>query len=510
MEEEMIMKKIFNIIATAVFCISSLTACHKDLDIVYDNALSASIMWKDPSDLEQSVPAIYQRIRSYFAGAECNVFYFGEIRVGDYMWGPSLESKVQDNFKIACRHNTMNGSNTIGWSGLYTAIDQANAVLAHSSTCGAPADRVKWANAQAYFARAFCYFYAARIWGEVPLNLLPVESTDQAECYPEQVSADKVYEQVEIDLAECEKLGDVLGNEKYFGTKDAFNMLKAEYALWMYSTRNGDKTKYLGMAETALNAIGISESKLLSNYSSIFDRNNKKNSEIIFALNNTASSAAGYQQYFCQPSNLIKAEARCNNGGPVPIMSTQWWSYSQEFVDKFKAQEALGDKRVSTNLGYGPYSALDGHEITWCNKLLGDMSKAPVILDNDLLYYRYALAVMFHAELKYYQGNYSEALKSLNMVAKRAYGKDNFYTDATSSKVLDAIVNEYYLEFPAEGVIWWALIRTGKIWDMAPNSEDPSTTFASLRAKNPNILLWPIVNGSMTKNHKIHQIEGWS
>ena len=500
------MKNILKSLCLLIVCTAAFSACHKDLDIPYDNALSVSNMWQDASDLEQSVPGIYKRLQAYFSDSECNVFYFGETRVGDYMWGPSLESKVQDNFKIACRHNTLTPSNTIGWSGLYSTIDQANAVIKHASECQASQDRIDWAMAQAYFARAYCYFHAARVWGEVPVNLLPVESTTQEECYPSQKSIDEVYKQVETDLELCEPLVNKLGNEKYFATKDAFNTLKADYALWMYSTRGGD-AKYLDMADNALKAIGI-DGKRLINYSDVFNRTKKKNDEIIFSLALSASSTGGYQIYFCQPTNLIASAYRNN---PVPISSTQWWSYSQNFVDILKASEAKGDTRVKTNLGYGPYSsASDHHEITWCNKLTGDMSKSPVVQDNDLIYYRYAYVVMMDAELKYYKKDYAGANKSLNLIAKRAYGKDNYYTSTAPSDVLNNLVNEYFLEFPAEGMIWWALIRTGKIWSMEPNSERPGQTFETMRAKNPNILLWPILQSSINKNSKLHQIEGWS
>lgn len=489
----------------------SLSSCHKDLDIVYGMTLNSTNMWKDPSDLEQSVPGIYLRLRNYFSANECNVFYLGEIRVGDSMWGPSLESKVADNFKIACRHSTLNGAQTIGWSGLYSAIDQANAVIKYADQCRASQSIVDWALAQAYFARAYSYFWAGRTWGYCPINLVPVESTTQPECYPEQHTPAEVYAQVESDIAECEKLAASLGSSKYLATKDALMMLKAEYALWMYTTQNGGSS-YLSMAESALDAIGISSAKLLSNYADVFSRTNKVNSEVIFALNNNATSKAGYQLYFCHPANLIAAAYQNKNGGPVPINSTQWWAYPQSFVDYLKASEKAGDTRVATNLGYGPYSsATDKHEITWCNKFLGDMSKAPVVLDNDLFYYRYGQAVMMYAELKYYQKDYAAANKALNIIAKRAYGVDSKYTSTSAADVYDALINEYKLEFPAEGVIWFALIRTGAIWSIAPNSEQPDVTFEALKAKNPNILLWPIANGSINKNPEhIHQVEGWS
>ena len=81
------MKKTIIYLFVAALGLTGLSACHSDLDIVYDNALSASIMWKDPSDLEQSVPGIYARVRGFLGANEANVFYFGEVRVGDYMWG---------------------------------------------------------------------------------------------------------------------------------------------------------------------------------------------------------------------------------------------------------------------------------------------------------------------------------------------------------------------------------------------------------------------------------------
>lgn len=503
------MKKTIKTLTYIVLCTGFLCSCHKDLNIKYSMTMNSSTMWKDPSDLVESVHGIYKRLRDYFSNNECNIFYLGEVRVGDSMWGASLESKVQDNFKIACRHNTLDGSSTIGWSGLYSAIDQANAVLKYADKCRASEEQVEWARAQAYFARAYSYFWAGRIWGYCPVNLVPIESNTQPECYPDQKTPAEVFEQVKSDIAACELLAKHLKDNKYFATEDALMMLKAEFGLWMYREKNAG-AEYLDLAQEAIKSIGISPERLLSDYGSVFSRTNKINPEIIFALNNTATSAAGYQVYFCHPANLIDSKARCDKGGPVPISSTQWWSYPQSFVDRLKASQAAGDTRVATNLGYGPYAAGDKHEISWCNKLLGDMSKAPVVLDNDLIYYRYAYAVMLDAEIKYYKGDYQAALSSLNLIAKRAYGTDK-YTDKSEAAVRKALIDEYTLEFPAEGMLWFALIRIGVIWDIAPNSEQPDITFAKLKEKNPNILLWPIANSSINKNPgKISQIKGWS
>lgn len=108
------MKKMIKTLTYIVLCTGFLCSCHKDLNIKYSMTMNSSTMWKDPSDLVESVHGIYKRLRDYFSNNECNIFYLGEVRVGDSMWGASLESKVQDNFKIACRHNTLDGSSTIG------------------------------------------------------------------------------------------------------------------------------------------------------------------------------------------------------------------------------------------------------------------------------------------------------------------------------------------------------------------------------------------------------------
>lgn len=283
-----------------------------------------------------------------------------------------------------------------------------------------------YAIGQAAFARAYCYFWAARLWGDVPLVTVPIESVSQPEAYPVRAPKANVYTQIGADIQTALDNAQYLGNDKYFATKDAVNMLKAEYALWMYSTQEGGDT-YLDMAEEALTSIGITSGRLLSKYGDVFSRNNKRNNEIIFALNNnqTEKILGGYYQYFYMPNTDVASQYQQK---PVPINATQWWSYSQNFVDILRASKKNnGDSRVDCNLGDGNYGAA-GQNLTWPNKFLGDMSGAITILDSDLLYYRYAQAVMMDAELKYYKKDYAGALKSLNIIAKRAYGKDNFYT----------------------------------------------------------------------------------
>lgn len=499
--------KIKKLLTYFTICAAAATAPSCDmfdglLDITQDGAISFSNMWQDANDVVTSTNGIYYRMRSCFVQDECNVFYWGEARVGEYMWGPGLDAKATDANKRAVLLSNMTGATgSCSWSALYTTIDQANQVIKYAPTVEMNEATREYCLGQAYFARAYCYFWAARLWGDVPMNLVPVEGTNQPETYPERTPKADVYAQIGIDIEEARKRSAQLGSDAYFATAAAVNILDAEYSLWMYAAQNGGNA-YLDRAGDAINALGVNRSKLSDNYADIFDRTKKKGKEVIFALRNDQGEklTGGYYLYFYHPTSAVDGKY-VNN--PVPVNKTQWWSYSQNFVDILQASEKdNNDRRVATNLGIGNYGAGDGRVLSWPNKFLGEMTGSLVTLDCDLLYYRHALAVMLDAELKYYRQDYAGALASLNIIADRAYGK-SVYTSATKDDVLQALCNEYFLEFPAEGVIWWALIRLGKIWDYNPDLKVK-------QASNPNILLWPLTNSAINRNNKLKQTEGWS
>lgn len=477
-------------------------ACTGDLDIVQDNKLTASNMWQDANDVETATKGIYYLMSKNFDNRYTSMFWWGELRVGSYMWGVSHNCDISVVDMTNVLNNSINSSTaSCRWNLLYKVIDQANAVLKYTPKIEMKESQSGYSLGQAYFARAYCYFWAARLWGDVPLVLNPIESPSQEDTYPSRTPLKDVLAQIYDDITQSEKYGDFLGDNKYYATIDAVEMLKAEYALWMYSTQGKDAS-YLNMAQSALNKIGISYDRLLEDYSSVFSRENKCNNEIIFALNNDYDdgNTGGYYSIFFQLIQEVASQYLCN---PVPI-SGQQADFSRNFQAILqKSKDDNNDSRIDCIYGHGPYGSA-GNEISWVNKFLPDMTpgSTSIINDCDLIYYRYAQALIFDAETKYYLKDYAGALKSLNMIAKRAYGKDNFYSDATQNGVLEALTHEYFIEFAAEGVIWWALIRLGNINQYNPTIEE-------LGRSNPNILYWPIAQTALNRNYNLKQTEGW-
>mgnify|MGYP003331485528 CR=1 FL=1 len=129
-------KTIFNLSVTVVACLLA-CACHKDLNIIQDSQLTASNMWKNSTQVEQSTQGIYARLRSNFVQNDINVLHWGELRVGEYMWGPSHLTHIYTALDVL--KNVMTSStSSCAWSGLYTTIDQANAVLKYAPNVEMP------------------------------------------------------------------------------------------------------------------------------------------------------------------------------------------------------------------------------------------------------------------------------------------------------------------------------------------------------------------------------------
>ena len=370
----------FAVVAVSVSAVS----CDM-LDITQDNKLSVSNMWKTAEQVEGSTYGIYSELRSNFVQSQINVFYWGELRVGEYMWGPSSLFNVWVGREVI--QNTMTANITsCGWSGLYSAIDQANAVLKYAPDTAIPMTDAKrnWAMGQAYFARAYAYFWAARLWGDVPLNLRPIESVDQPETYPVRAPKADVYARIGSDIESALALSDALGSDKYLATKTAVLMLKAEYCLWMYSAQKGGDA-YLDGAEDALEAIGISPSLLCDDYGQIFDRMadnakpSKNSKEVVFALYNdqTESKTGGYSWYFAFPEAYV---AKGYQGNPVPIYETQWLDYGEGFLAKLRdSRDNRGDTRVKYNLGEGDYGARRRSDLLSCGAGRDDGCRVEVL-----------------------------------------------------------------------------------------------------------------------------------
>ena len=465
-------------------------ACHDDLNVVQKSAISSSSMWQDEGDASSAMYGLYNQFRSTFSSG---LMYWGEYRTG--LWGDGLtgttsREQVYQN-QIPVNHSFAD------WGSLYTTINDANLILKHVTEIEFNNEEKKnTIIANAYFVRAFSYYWIARIWGDAPLLLVGFESDKQDDLFPTRKPVAEIFKQVEDDIESGLKLIPSNITDRNLASKASFNMLKADYSLWMYKVNNGGDTM-LSNAEAALTSIlNDSNYKLETNYEAIFS--NEQGEEIIFSWSYIQDEyTGGYPADYLVPSQYVSSSVIEN---PVKVGSHQQWTF---YTEEYKLFLSDNDDDQRTIVSFETYfDEPKNTSFQWINKYSGTWMNGTRIFDSDIIVYRYADALLLDAEVRLAKNDLKGAVKSLNKIAKRAYRIDDFYSDDVSPQImLENIIKERMKEFAAEGKLWWDFIRMGVVFDKAP--------YLIGRENEVNVLLWPVSQNSINRNPNIKQTPGY-
>lgn len=477
-------------------CVFTLSSCHDDLNIVQTSQLSAASMWTEEGDAVAAMYGTHQRFRAAF---NKGLVFWGEYRNG--LWGPGNHGGLSQTDRDQIYQSTMANTNAYAdWEGIYTTINMANLILKYTpGLTFANENKKNEVLANAYFIRAFSYYWIARIWGDAPLCLDGFESTAQ-DLFPTRTPAAQIFEQVGKDINQALALMPVSVSQRNIASPGAINMLKADYNLWMYKVRNGGATALAAAAE-AVNAVLTNTSmyKLENDYAAIFDTKTESGSEVIYGWKYTLDEYTdGYPIDYQFNSATVAAKYHFN---PVAVgVQQQWCFYTNAYVSVLT--EVPTDTRLKTNYNVF-YDDVMKQTFHWTNKYKGSWVNGTLILDADMVVYRLADAYMMDAEIKA-ESSISGAVASLNKIAKRAYGVDNYYpTTLSAADLKNAIVKERMKEFPAEGKLWWDFIRLGVAFEINP--------YLAGRQNDTNILLWPLSDDSINDNPNLGgQTDGWN
>ena len=488
--------KFNKLITIAIIMLCLLNGCHSDLDIVQNNALSAGNMWLDESDATMATNGLYIYMRNSLKTVGDAYLCWGESRNG--LWGAGTHSTLSSSDETEVHTNSMSSTNVFAnWENFYKTINQANLIIKYVPQMDIPEHTAKYCLGNAHFARAWSYFWIARIWGDAPMPTEGYESADDDFMLPRAPKNEILPNIVEKDILAAESYI-TEANNKYVATPAAVQMLKADYALWMYRVlKSGDS--YLNMASQAIAALGLNSNvQLESDYADIFSSDNKVGCEVIFAIRQAQGEATDGVAYYLGWNSVYIAIPSRNN--PVPITGgQQWWWYTDRYKEILSAVSS--DTRTKLTFCSDDLGPL-GETVEWTEKSMGRMNGNTRVYDSDYILYRYGEAFLLDAEIKYYQQNYSGALSALSAITNRAYGQSDFYSDENPDAVKQAIIDENLKELVAEGRTWWMLIRMDAIWNY-------NSYITDKRANNPNILLWPITQTSMNSNRQLKQTEGW-
>ena len=331
--------------------------------------------------------------------------------------------------------NAVNKSNIPFWSESYRYIYTANAALEGLSSSNTITPEVKQQlMGEAYFIRAFFYFYLVNLFGDVPLQL----TTD----YKETSSASRkpkadVYKQIIGDLKQAQSLlrDDYLGadnkqtTERARPNKGAANALLARVYLYTRDFPNAEATSTLVINNTANYEI---EPEL----DNVFLKNSREAIWQLAPVNPQYNTFDGYFFILTTAPGLIRPVAL----SPLVVSSME-----------------EGDKRKEKWIG-----ALTESGQNYYFPLKYKIGELDQPVSEYLMVLRIAEQYLIRAEARNELGDVGGAQGDLNIVRARA-GLENT-TASDKSSLIIAIEKERRSELFTEwGHRWLDLKRTGRV-----------------------------------------------
>ncbi|MEI8271755.1 MAG: RagB/SusD family nutrient uptake outer membrane protein [Paludibacter sp.] len=401
--------------------------------------LTGDSFWKSQTDAEVGVAAIYS---SMSVAANPGLWDWGELRGDSY---EPHEKEAYDQGELIY-NNILTDNQATLWTKLYQVIGQANTAIKYIPKITMTPSVKNNLLAQAYTLRAWAYFYAVRVWGDVPLFIEPVEKIGP-DMYHARTSKEEILENVIlVDLEKAYLLVDRTSTVRTHVNVATICTILMDVNAWMHRYDKvvsimKERVSILRSADWDL--ITTSATTFKSDWRGMFieDPVLAIPREVLFkmsyqVLGNGINNAVTYFAN-SQPKVWLSTYVKTNlyNTTDFRFGSTQW-----ENVD---SQHSKLDRKFWKD--NTTFTGTTGRDV-------------------DLVLYRYADIVLLYAEALAMTDNFSEAVYQLNKITTRA-GNTPYYTSdfISQDELIDAILLERHREFLGEGKRWFDVVRCNRI-----------------------------------------------
>lgn len=460
------MKKLIYILSIVLI----IGSCENVLEITSPSTLTAQGFW----DSENGAMAAHTGLYGDFRGHASTFWLLGEIR-SDIWGGKTFESPF--NLSLIESNFTVTTAPFGGWAGFYGNIHRVNDFILNVPNIEFQNEETKnHLMGQAYGLRAYYYYTLLKTWGGVPISTEPLTDIDPANLSKPRASEDEVMSLIKADItASLSAFGDddsFWAGNKNFWSKAATLALKGDVYIWSGNIMNGG-TADLTEAKTALEQIAGLGIDLVPNYNDLWGADNENNQEFIFAIQYAQDEASNYYNSMTGRTAEINSNFDGNGNSMSDFIigganrygpTDKLLAFSDDELDSRK--EATFIRLYTDDNGGNGYSTFtpDKYFGAVINKFLGKVDESVRIFDNDIPVYRYADVLLMIAETKNLLGE--DPSGEINAIRQRAYGANynpaiHEYSNGSQTQNTNAILNERYKEFVAEGKRWWDLRRAG-------------------------------------------------
>ncbi len=183
------------------------SGCKKFLEEKDPSNLTPGNFYTIPEHAEAAIASVYTDTRFFGNGAGIfsSNWQLLEAITGTSTTETAQNSNLNNLYALVYDGNTEHIVNW--WNGLYRVIANANLVLDRVPAI-TPMDEAQKTRilGEARFLRAWAYFYAVRLWGDVPLITLP-QSAQSEDFFPSRAPQEQVYNLIVEDLTTAEAAG---------------------------------------------------------------------------------------------------------------------------------------------------------------------------------------------------------------------------------------------------------------------------------------------------------------
>jgi starch-binding outer membrane protein, SusD/RagB family len=486
------------------------TGCNKFLEEDNDPSnLSPDNYYTLPEHADAAIAAGYARTRFIGEGAGIFVQNFSMLEV---VTGTSRTETAQNsdlNNLVGLVHNGDNLLINNWWNGLYNVIAQANLVLDKVPAIDMDAARKNRVLGEARFLRAWAYFYAVRLWGDIPLLTKPIFSSADSSFSPSKSSVQVVYDQIVADLTTAENSGlpwrDSTGKASLGSTK---SLLAEVYLTMAGQPLNKGVSHYTLAAAKANEVITNGTFSLFSNYGDLHNLTMENRGEYIFEIQYLASVAGNPIQPILLPNFKGVSAYGTEVGSTVPTPA-------------FYASYEAGDKRTIDRQGFfytSYYSEGNGalknlgapyifkHFDVAANGTLGVAGTTQSDLNWPQIRYAQVLLTYAEAQNEAGGGPNAAAWNGLKAIRDRAGLATPAFGTFNQASFRDLVWKERWHELCYEGITWFDMVRLRKAYKESSNSfvDFVGHIFADNNAKlEQKHLLFPIPTSEIRNNPNV-------
>jgi hypothetical protein len=487
------MKKILIVIIVLV-----LTGCSDLLEETPKGQVLGDMAVSSVEGLEAALVGAYKpwtnTWTSGFNTAALNAIVMGSDDLTTHKASNKAEFREFDQFNRTALNSRMG----VIWYGCYKAIQGANNVINNYEALlgDAQEDRIKQIAGEAFFVRAYSYYWLVRLWGKVPLITVP-EVTEEILQISSSAPAE-IYALVVDDLLQAESLMSPTKRDPGRASSGSAKALLADVYLTMGGYPINDASSY---AKAAAKAKEVIDNKATYGFDLIPDLKDLWNGIPSDGTPN-GSPEEVFSLHHCGTCQWFTSNAIFGSATMAGTEENGWDDYFSE-INFFNDFPAGARKDITFQTEFA------GGTIPWQNtatqhpyykkfRLLNDENTWQTGMQLTLI--RYAHVLLIYAEAKARSGGAdASSYDALNAIRNRAGLPD--VAGLSDADFITAVVNERKWEFAGEYTRWFDLVRLELV--EAANSNKHANELPVVGTIDKSSYYLPIPSGDATLNPNI-------